>query len=168
MPFHRAGSTWIADAPLPLPGFVALGKIARVGNELRVLIVDRATSIVHEWAGRGAVWSEVGTGYNLAALGLESLDGTYVINLAPDGIRAILLGTRLGAPRSEMLYLDRPDVDARFGLARPISLPDVYDAYITEDCTRVYYSGLDRLFYSPRSICGAKLGKDVRAPARTG
>ena len=52
-------------------------------------------------------------------------------------------------PNATVRAGDRPSVDAPFRAAEPLQgiPPHVYDSAMTEDCARVYFSGLGAVFY---------------------
>jgi hypothetical protein len=77
--------------------------------------------------------SELGVGYPGAP------------KLSADGLRLLLVdGTRV-------VYADRPTIEAPFRPAAPVDgLPYVTDAFLTDDCSRVYFSGVGTVFYSQR------------------
>ena len=61
-----------------------------------------------------------------------------------DGLRAILYGN---IPPT-VYYIDRPDLASRFTLAQAlVGVPAVADAHMTEDCTHVYFSGVEHVLY---------------------
>jgi hypothetical protein len=149
--YHRDSSSWVLDGPLPFsyPAY-GLGTLARPGDALHVLIVEDPRMLVHEWVRVGTTWMEQRMS-TYGELGLSKL-ATSTLDLSPDGLRMIAWGTRTGDTSSQMLYFDRADAGAKFNAPQPLAIPDVADAFITADCSRIYYSGLDRVFYSPRSI----------------
>ena len=73
---------------------------------------------------------------------------TGMPNLSPDGLRLVLGST---TQQSKVMYSDRPSVDMRFRQAVPLmDIPDVPDPFLTEDCARVYFSGIGSVFYAQR------------------
>ena len=61
-------------------------------------------------------------------------------SLSPDGLRMIAYG---GIDNLYAMYIvDRPGLDQPFS-AQKIDLPSVYDAFLTTDCHRIYFSVTD-------------------------
>lgn len=70
-------------------------------------------------------------------------------NLSADGLRMIVYG---GIDNAYAMYvLDRERLDQAFQ-HRPLVMPTVYDAFLTSDCGRIYFSdgGLGKMFYLRR------------------
>jgi hypothetical protein len=145
--YHRNAGTWTFGETVldSIPGF-AISTIARIGDEVRLLVIE-ANGTLHEWRGQSGAWREMFT-QTVADLAIDS----YIAfpDLSPDGLRMILEGYAPGATFPAMFYTDRATVDQRFGAAQPFPIPIVGDVFITADCMRLYYSGLDRVFYSER------------------
>jgi hypothetical protein len=129
----------------------AISTIARVGDTRHVLSLEpSAVDAVHvrEWIATNGTWTEQGTYYTAAMFGLLVFDTNF--DLSPDGLRIILQAVGPGDRMQQMYYLDRPSIDARFETAQRIDMLRVLDPFITEDCTQVYFSDLDRTFYVSR------------------
>jgi hypothetical protein len=121
-----------------------ISNVARAGNEVRLFVYG--SGAVQEWSSQGDTWT-AGATYAPADFGLGQV---VSFQLAPDGLRAIIYGVMPPMMTAQMFYVDRPTLGARFGVAHTIELPLVLDAFMTADCTRVYFSGLDRIFYVDR------------------
>jgi hypothetical protein len=147
--YHRAGATFVVDGIVPDLGLVNLtSSLARSGDELRMFTTPSPGVDVQEWSGHGASWTAVGSPYPPASLGFATISS---LTLAGDGLRMIAnITTGLGAPH-QMVYFDRATLDDRFVTWQPITLPVVDDAFITADCTEVFYTGLERIFVSDRT-----------------
>ena len=87
--------------------------------------------------------------YSAADLGVAAFNGS-MMNMSPDGLRAVFVAYGVGDTPGEMrvFYADRATVAQRFGAA--VLLPDVptsREAYLSEDCGRIYFPGLGSLLY---------------------
>lgn len=149
--FARSGSGWAAA---PDPGFGTLQQsdgISTVmrgasGNRLIVMTTSTGAEQLDEWADDGGSWHVVGT-HSPAEFGLQTVGS---LTLTTDGLRGLVLGSAAsGAYRT--LYTDRPSVDAAFSPGQPVEglLWSAEDAQLTDDCSRVYFSGLGWVFYVP-------------------
>jgi len=64
-----------------------------------------------------------------------------------DGLRAVFTGA---TTLPEVRYAVRSRIDAPFEGSFPLTVPAAMDAYLTEDCSRLYFSGLGSIFYVPQ------------------
>ena len=76
--------------------------------------------------------------------------------MTTDGLRMVFGGLQLGGSGQAVFYADRGSLDARFGTASVLDgVPaTVTDAYLSEDCERIYFSGLQSIFYEQRAQDG--------------
>jgi hypothetical protein len=100
----------------------------------------------HELALAGdGTWLEPGAPYidgDLVASGLLEAP-----NLTPDGLRMVFRGYAASGEVG-IFYADRQTIDDRFTSATILTgVPAASDAYMTEDCTRIYFTGLGSIFY---------------------
>jgi len=149
--FRRDGTGWAVDATLPFAyPSMALSTVARIGDAAHLIVVDSSVlpNQLHEWVGVGGAWSEPGTSTTPAGLGFLGFDSW--IDLSPDGLRMVVQAVPPDETDTAMYYLDRSSPSGSFNAPQRIDLPRVNDPFITGDCTRVYYSGLQRVFYNPR------------------
>lgn len=149
--FRRDGTGWTVDAKLPFVyPTMALSTVARIGDAVHLIVVDSSVlpNEIHEWVGVGGTWNEQGPSTTPAGLGVLGFDSW--IDLSPDGLRMVVQAVLPNETDTAMYYLDRSSPTGSFGTPQRIDLPRVSDPFITDDCTRVYYSGLDRVFYNPR------------------
>lgn len=119
-----------------------IGQVTRAPNR-HVMWTNGKDGTLHELVQQGAAtWSEVPT---TAALGLT--DYYTPASLTPDGLHLILRAT--GSSGMSIYYATRSSIDDPFGAAAPLSgIPDnVPDPVMTADCTRVYFTGVGRIFY---------------------
>lgn len=74
--------------------------------------------------------------------------GNTFPRVSGDGLRLLLMGTPPGGGQARLWYADRPSITERFVAARPIEgVPSVIDPFLTEDCSRIYFSGLQQIIY---------------------
>jgi hypothetical protein len=76
---------------------------------------------------------------------------TYIVRpmLSPDGLRLVFGGQRMTDLLVTTMYVDRPNLGATFGIATPLhDAPAAMDPFLTEDCGKLYASGLGRIFYA--------------------
>ena len=67
--------------------------------------------------------------------------------MATDGLRIVFYARALDQA-FYVMYSDRPTIDDRFRPADQITgVPNVADPFLTEDCARIYFSGLGSVFY---------------------
>lgn len=105
----------------------------------RHLVRTATDSMLHELVqDGGGAWNEITT-HSPTQLGV-AYPGSP--KLSADGLRLLLLdGTRV-------LYTDRASLGAPFRAAEPLpGVPYVRDAFMSEDCSRVYFSGLQQILY---------------------
>jgi hypothetical protein len=90
-------------------------------------------------------WVEVAV-HSLAELGVSYPDNPH---LSSDGLRLLMvtaLANRLG--ETVVAYTDRASLGAPFRPAVALTdVPNVPDAFMTEDCSRIYFSGIGSIFY---------------------
>lgn len=84
--------------------------------------------------------------YVESQLGIDSI--YQAPNLSPDGLRAIFLAQYQGTGR--VVYMDRASLSDRFRPVLPVAgIPAAapFDAFMTGECERVYYSSAGSLFW---------------------
>jgi len=95
----------------------------------------------------GGLWTEVAA-YTASELGV-SYPGAP--KLSSDGLRLLLNSTAPASSVPRVLYSDRPTIQDRFRAAQPLDgVPAVRDAYMNDDCSRVYFAGLESVFFVQR------------------
>jgi hypothetical protein len=145
--YDRQGDgSWLrgADPPLGPLGFIS--NPAR-GPAHRLLYSHGSASDLYEWAQDSAgTWQQVHV-HAIAALGISNTNSLW---LSGDGLRLITNAFTVADPLTEqMLYLDRDTVAETFRPAVVMTtLPLVLDAFVTDDCARIYMSGLASIFYA--------------------
>jgi hypothetical protein len=92
-----------------------------------------------ELAERNGVWVDLGGGKwsDLFSSGVGDN-----MNLSPDGLRMTF------TINFDVMYMDRPSLDAPF--RAPVKLDSVgqaRDAFMTEDCGKIYFTGLSSVFF---------------------
>jgi len=95
----------------------------------------------------GGQWTEV-TSYTASELGV-----TYPAapKLSSDGLRLMMTTTPPTSTIVRVMYSSRPTIQDRFGIAQPLEgVPKTLDAHMNDDCSRVYFSGLESVFFVQR------------------
>ncbi len=113
----------------------------------RHLLVLETNSQMREWQSDDTgTWSEVRT-YMATDLDIYMI---YSVDLSQDGLRLIMYGQDKLA-NQRIFYSYRNAIDDRFGPAVEIpTAPHATDLHLTEDCERMYFSGVGAVFYVRR------------------
>jgi len=138
--------TWANEPNIPTSYATNFSAVSR-GPDRRVFVVDQDLVRYEEWAQQDlATWQLVGS-YTLAQLGID-----YVADprLAPDALRMVFWGRSTPLSPYRVMYVDRPDLSARFSAAVALETvpPMVTDPTLTDDCGRMYFSALGSVFYA--------------------
>lgn len=138
--FRRAGTDWVYEEDLPrfAANFDTLAPIVNDnGRDRAVVGVEDGTKLVE--LVRDSTWTEVAV-HPAAELGTTVM---RQITITSDGLRIIYVGD------DATYFSDRPRLDAPFrpgtkltGLARNV------EAFMTDDCARVYVAGVGSVFYA--------------------
>jgi hypothetical protein len=153
---HQIDGTWQLQAPPELgqnPNDL-LAAIARGPNGDHALV--RANDwTIHEWIDDGGTWRE-------AQVHVFDLD-VYDAQLSADGLRVTLYTSK-----QEYLFSDRPDEDSPFREPEPLlGTPNAAIApTITEDCARLYVTGLGSVFYVQQSARRAPAAREQQSGLR--
>jgi len=131
------------------PAFFEVGTPMQAGSNRRVLVLELGT--VHELAENPpGTWTDIHT-YNTST-DLQ-LGAIYTPpNITPDGLHAVLPAASSGLGMNQgVFYLARSDLSQPFGpaISVPGPPPNVQTPFMTGDCSRVYFSGLDSVLYVP-------------------
>lgn len=136
------GWRWRADLPF------ALGALERVGMPSRgprrhvmVTRLDRVEEAIED--GTGA-WTS--TTLPFPALGVVKVNGA--IHLSADGLRAVFAASTDDPDPRTIRYAVRASIDTPFAGSYPLAVPVAGDPFLTDDCSRLYFSGLDSIFYA--------------------
>lgn len=140
--YRRAGDTWVRDADVP-------NAPPRTSNPSRGpdhrILGTNGTSDVIEISDASGSWQQVRT-HAKVALGVPSVGAIW---LSADALSIVFVANAFDLPENRtIMYADRAAKDDLFGTARPLALPIVDDIFITEDCGRLYFSGLRSIFYA--------------------
>jgi hypothetical protein len=114
------------------------------GPDHRIMIT-RGHDDVRELSHATGEWKEVLT-HRRAVLEVQSAESLW---LSADGLRMIFVADR--ANQFDVPYLaqvERASLTDEFGPALRLTAPVSSDPFITEDCGRMYFSGLRSLFYA--------------------
>jgi hypothetical protein len=139
--YHRMpDGTWHRGTDANLPQFGTISVTSR-GPDRHIMLCS-GTSIVQEWHDSGTTtWTHVRD--------IDFGPTAYVraVWLSPDGLRLLATDGAGGGTSLVMRYADRTAIADPFSTPVPIALPASFDTFITEDCTRVYMSALETVFY---------------------
>ncbi len=140
---------WTTGPAIPIP----LGVLGNISTMTRAslgrrLFVTSLSGTMDEYVEDDqAQWSDVAT-YGASDFGLADVGDPQ---LSPDGLRMVMAGTPTSGNMLQTYYVDRPDLTSRFGMPTQIdAIPGVTDAFLTEDCGRLYFSAIDTVFYVQR------------------
>ncbi len=144
--YVRAGTAWSRDTTADLgaiPNVTAASTFMRGPDGDHVLLVA-ATDELLEYGHEGGSWHQT-SAHSAAELGVAFVEG---ITVTSDGRHALVLGGNSGSIRDTM-YTDRAGLDAPFRPATRIEglFGNAQDATLTDDCARVYFTGLGSVFY---------------------
>jgi hypothetical protein len=142
--FREVGGTWTLTEILP---FAVAGDIisAPTRSPNRHVLVVGTDASLHEMADQGGnVWTETAVHPN-SELGVGNLGPPY---LSTDGLRLMMGAVPQGGTMLLAMYTDRDALDQPFRPAVPlVGVPGALDGFMTEDCSRIYMSGLESIFY---------------------
>lgn len=144
--YQPTDGTWLQTQDFGLAS--ALGSVTR-GPVRHMITVDGAGNL-REYAltDSGTLTQSDPVPYSPADLGVGSFPHGSM--LTPDGLHMIFVAQD-DKSKEHVYYADRPDVGARFSMGRLMpEIPAVDEAYMTEDCSRIYLPGLGSVFYAPR------------------
>ncbi|MGE5181213.1 MAG: hypothetical protein ACM31C_04090 [Acidobacteriota bacterium] len=134
---RNADDTWSWEQDLPIPAVGALSTPSR-GPARHLIVSQAADGMVHEYVRDGASWNEVLPPYSASDLGLNAAE----LTMSPDGLRAVF------ETSGSIWYTDRPDLSSRFRHGSVLAgIPQVPDPFMTDDCARLYFSGLASILY---------------------
>jgi hypothetical protein len=105
--------------------------------------------VVHELAIDGTGSTEI-LQYSAAMLGVYQVNAAP--NLSPDGLRMVFVGEIDAADTAgHVFYSDRPDLTSPFRSAELLQgVPPVSDPFMSEDCSRLYFSAVQSVLYLPQ------------------
>ena len=140
---RKPDDTWQEDPSLELQTFQALmtlGAFAFDGVRDRTIVVDQTLGSADEYA-IGSTW-EIIRPIKARELGVDLIQG---MSMTSDGLRATFTG-QLGV-RTSQYYTDRARIEDAFRPGDRLDVP--YDdlAFMTDDCSRIYLSGVGSVFY---------------------
>jgi hypothetical protein len=136
---RRSDGTWAPGPNLPIPTY-GIATVPSRGPGRHLLFYDTQLA---EWAqDAGGTWQQVRS----VDTGLPSPRSIW---FSPDGLRAIIVASATATTDVTAMLIDRATIDDPFNapIAVP-TLPAVDDLFMTADCTRVYMSGADSIFYA--------------------
>ncbi|MDB4954788.1 MAG: hypothetical protein JWO36_2357 [Myxococcales bacterium] len=137
------GASWTQVAVLPMPAQAGQITSPTRRPNRHVLIVSITGLDEYVDAGNN-VWNPTLT-HSHTQLGVINASSPF---LSADGLRLIIYGITTGKGEAHAMYTDRTSVDSPFGAATPLTgVPTASDLFMTEDCSRIYMSGLQSIFY---------------------
>jgi hypothetical protein len=127
----------VGDPPFAAIPHVSTMAQSAAGYHVLVRALDESWE---EWLDEAGTWRSLRV-HPAAAL----VAHVQTIAMTSDGLRALVTSSQTG----KTLYSDRASIDGTFRAALPIdgSLPGTLDAYMTEDCARMFVSGLGYVFF---------------------
>lgn len=119
------------------------------GPERHAIVVDLDPAfqyMMNEWVGDGATWQPVDRYPLKPVLGAQFSPGP--LSLSADGLRLVFNGRDAGGAEATF-YVERASTAVRFGTATAITtVPSgLVSPYLTDDCERLYFTAVDRVFY---------------------
>lgn len=128
------------NVPITITALHKISSVFRGASGDRLFLIHASLTQMVEYEDGGGTWVERGVHPKPAMF-----TGYTSFTVSPDGLRAVYRSD----DGKHMLYVDRPDLGSSFGAPQPIEgAPVVNTAQLTGDCTRLYYDGLDSIFYS--------------------
>jgi hypothetical protein len=141
--YRDIGGTWVRGTDLPGDNIRTTNPSR--GPDRRILVHATATELRELREDGSGAWLPVRT-HSLAQIGVPNLT---VLWLAPDARRLLFAVNAAGPPEIAFLaFTVRSSVDDLFGPMVRTELPLIIDPFITDDCSRIYFSGLRSLFYA--------------------
>jgi hypothetical protein len=145
--FHFDGAAWQRDPDLAMLSSYAEFSAATAKPNRRAMLTDtssRLAELVEDDTGKWVVAAV----HPPAELGLGVAGAP---KLSADGLRILVTGVVASGGGEHVYYSARASVVDPFPPATQLlGVPNVRDAYMTEDCGRVYFSGLESIFYVQR------------------
>jgi hypothetical protein len=139
--FARSGATW-TWLGYGTEGATTLANISPPSRRPNRHVLYDANTALHEAAqDAGGTWQEV------AAPRSDFVVGAARPYLSPDGLR-LLAQVQRPTGGFDLAYADRPAIDSAFSAPTLLAeVPPEPDMFMTEDCARIYFSGLDNVLY---------------------
>jgi hypothetical protein len=139
--FAKTAAGWVKTSEFSVPyQMLASSTPSRDGHVL--VVASGLRELVDDGTG---TWNEVLV-HDFAELGVTSLGDQ--VNLSADGLRLLFIGAPIGKAETNLLYADRAAETELFSKATPMpSLEYLPNGFLTEDCSRLYFSALGTVFY---------------------
>lgn len=135
--------TWRETGTIPIPWTRAhfISTVFRGPTGDRMILSNFNANEMSEYEQEGNTWVKRGDPHPRPT----SYDGADVFSVTTDGLRAVYPSL----DGRHMMYVHRPDLESWFGEPQPLEgAPVVEAAQLTDDCMRLYYEGLDSIFFS--------------------
>jgi hypothetical protein len=134
------GDGWSIAAPQPELGAVVLGNIVHVAGADRITARFKGDSLIDELVFDGSAWTLVAS-HPPTELGIDQ--GPVSMWSSSDALRMVVSDGALN-----LYYSDRPSLDAPFRTADPLELSGSNNMSLSEDCSRIYMTGLGSILYA--------------------
>jgi hypothetical protein len=146
--YARTGSTWTQTTPFGMvQDAFTMSNFMRGPTGDHVFFVRNSASgieLLDEWGNEGGTWHSTST-HSPSEMGVAFVQ---FIALTSDGLHALVFA-RTASSQMRTMYTARPSLDAAFGPAIPLTglFGAAEDAALTDNCARVYFTGLASVFY---------------------
>lgn len=141
-----ADGRWMLASDTNLPNQFS-GSVSQPtrGPDRHVIVVDG--SGVTEWV-LTDIW-RLGATYTNAQLGVASF---IYPRISGDGLRMTAYGQLAAQPAYRTLYFDRASISAPWNPAQALTgaPSNINDAVLSDDCSRLYFTALNSVFFVPR------------------
>ena len=140
--YRDAGGTWVRGGDFPAPLAVTTNPSRAPGR--RVVYQLAPTDVREMYENADETWSP-GPAHPVAMLGVPD---ARVMWLSPDARRMLFAVNAQSTETAYLAFTERASTADSFGPHTRLDLPLVFDPFILEDCSRIYFSGLRSVFYA--------------------
>lgn len=140
--YTRASTDWLGPVmtSVPLTGNAGFSTVGSAAGVDRIIVpTNNSPPRLDEWERRDGMWMLISQTLP-ADLGIVS--GLGAIAMTSDGRRLVVSGADGTA------YTDRDSIAGTFRRIEMLEAPSSVDTFMTDDCARVYVSGLGSTFYA--------------------
>ena len=139
--YTRDTTGWTRGADLPFPQFNDISTPSR-GPDRRVIVYE-SKALGHEFhEDANGQWSEL----RLVTIGNDLLP--HSVYLSPDALRIVVFEGMGSTTPPHTLYADRANRDSDFNPPVELTAIPPGEVFVTEDCGRVYVSGVKEIFFA--------------------
>jgi hypothetical protein len=143
--FTKQNGTWTrgVDVLAATPTYLRMTPVTQTTPQ-HLVYFDVSDFALHELVGSPSAWTGA-SAMPIATLGAKSLSW---ISISSDGLRMTVLGDTPTDSRTAVLFTDRSQLgDAFRALSTPDGVPAADSVYMTDDCSRVYVTGLSSVWF---------------------